>query len=212
MRPTKWIHLEGLTDYDDAAHIMSEYLEKIITDTTHPNVIMLVEHKDVYTAGLSYRPEELLNPGDIPVIYTHRGGKFTYHGPGQRVIYPIINLRNTQDIRRYVRDLEQWVINSLTHYGIKAYLLKDLIGIWIDHPILSTPAKIASIGVKVRKWVAYHGIAVNITTNINRFSNIIPCGINNYPVTSMKEAGIDTSFEEFDKILTKEFDKIFKYY
>ncbi len=212
MKTAKWITLEGLTDYDQAMRIMSDYLQKIIIDKTHPNIILLVEHKDVYTAGLSYKPEELLTPGDIPVIYTHRGGKFTYHGPGQRVIYPIINLQNKQDIRQYVRNLEQWVINSLAHYNIKAYLIKDLVGIWIDHPILGTPAKIAAIGVKVSKWVAYHGIAINISTNINKFSNIIPCGINNYPVISIKEAGTNTSFDEFDKILKREFDKIFTQY
>jgi lipoyl(octanoyl) transferase len=212
MKTAKWVTLEGLTDYDQAMNIMSDYLQKIIIDRTHPNIILLVEHTDVYTAGLSYKPEELLTPGDIPVIYTHRGGKFTYHGPGQRVIYPIINLQNKQDIRQYVRNLEQWIINSLAHYNIKAYLIKDLVGIWIDHPISDTPAKIAAIGVKVSKWVAYHGIAINISTNINRFSNIIPCGINNYPVISMEEAGVTTCFEEFDKILKGEFNKIFIQY
>lgn len=212
MRPNQWIKLEGLTEYNQAMQIMSDYLEKIIADKAHPNIILLVEHEDVYTAGLSYKPEELLTPGDIPVIYTHRGGKFTYHGPGQRVIYPIIDLRNKQDIRLYVKDLEQWIINSLNHYDLQAYLIKDLIGIWVDHPSSFLPAKIAAIGVKVRKWVAHHGIAVNISTNINKFSNIIPCGINNYPVISMKEAGVTASFEEFDEILKSKFNKIFAQY
>ena len=212
MTTAKWITLEGLTEYNQAMQIMSDYLQKIIIDRTHPNVILLLEHKDVYTAGLSYKPEELLTPGDIPVIYTHRGGKFTYHGPGQRVVYPIINLQNKPDIRQYVRNLEQWIINSLAHYNIKAYLIKDLVGIWVDHPISGIPAKIAAIGVKVSKWVAYHGIAINISTNINKFSNIIPCGINNYPVISMEEAGVNTNFEEFDKILKGEFNKIFIQY
>ena len=207
---TKWIKLAGLVEYDAAIKLMEQKLSAIISNA-EKDCIYLLEHEEVYTAGSSYKDDELLAGDNIPVIYTGRGGKFTYHGPGQRVIYPIINLNNPnrkKDIKLYVRNLESWIINTLARLNVKAYTIPGKVGIWVKHR--NTHAKIAAIGIRVRKWVTYHGIAINIETNLNRYLGIIPCGIKDFPVTSLKELGIKTTMENFDSLLKEEFVKIFK--
>lgn len=204
----QWIILPGLTEYNFGLKLMEQSVDKIINGGQE--IIYLLEHNDVYTAGTSYKPQELLNNIDIPVIYTGRGGRFTYHGPGQRIIYPILNLakkQRTKDIKLYVKKLEEWIINTLLKFNIKAYTMDNMVGIWTD--CQGTKAKIAAIGIRVRKWVAYHGIAVNIDTDLTKFQGIIPCGINNFPVTSLKELKGEISLEEFDLVLKEEFNKIF---
>ena len=204
----EWITLPGLTPYNEALELMEHRLHNVI-ETAKDETVFLLEHPDVYTAGTSYSDTELLD-NKIPVIYTGRGGKFTYHGPGQRVIYPILDLRKpgrTRDIKLYVRNLEQWIINTLLQLGLKAYTIKDMVGIWILHDDI--PSKIAAIGVRVKKWVTYHGIAVNITTNLENYSGIIPCGIENFPVTSLNKLGVEISMQDFGSILKEEFKKIF---
>lgn len=205
-----WISLPGLTPYDKALSFMEERLSEVISGAKN-EAIFLLEHPDIYTAGTSSNDSELLDNQDIPVIYTGRGGKFTYHGPGQRVLYPVLNLNNPNrkpDLKLYIRNLEQWIINSLEQVGVKAYTIKDMVGIWVSHK--NSHAKIAAIGVRVRKWVTYHGVAINITTDLQRYKGIIPCGIDNFPVTSLKELGIEISMNDFDAILQKEFEKIFQ--
>jgi len=205
----EWISIPGLTPYDKAIERMEQKLQDVING--HNETIFLLTHPDIYTAGTSYNDNELRNNNNnIPIIYTGRGGKFTYHGPGQRVIYPILNLNNANriaDIKLYVRNLEQWIINSLAQLKLNAYTIKGMVGIWVLHN--NTHAKIAAIGVRVKKWVTYHGIAVNVTTNLENYSGIIPCGIDNFPVTSLKELGIKISLHDFDSILQAEFKKIF---
>ena len=208
--PPEWISLPGLTEYNDALELMHKRVQDIIEGSKNETVF-LVEHLDVYTAGTSYKDDELINCKGIPVIYTGRGGKFTYHGPGQRVIYPILNLEGnnrSKDLRLYVRLLEQLIINTLKEIGVKAYTLDKKIGVWtnIDNNI---PAKIGAIGVRVKKYVTYHGAAINITTDLNKYKGIIPCGINDYPVTSLASIGIDISMEDFDYLLKQEFNKLF---
>ena len=171
----------------------------------------MLEHNDVYTAGTSAQGEELLSPQPIPVIHTGRGGKYTYHGPGQRVIYPILDLSlptRKKDIRQYVSNLEEWVINTLAQVGVKAYCVPGRVGIWVDDG--GGEAKIGAIGVRVKKWVTHHGIAVNIFTDVNKFSGIIPCGLANFPVTSLARLGIKIDVLMFDQILKSEYTKIFK--
>lgn len=204
----EWISLPGLMPYNEALELMEQRLYDII-ETTRDETVFLLEHADVYTAGTSYNDTELLDT-KIPLIYTGRGGKLTYHGPGQRIIYPVLDLRKpnrARDIKLYVRNLEQWIINTLLQLGLKAYTIKDMVGIWILHN--NTPSKIAAIGVRVKKWVTYHGIAVNITTNLKNYSSIIPCGIENFPVTSLNKLGVEISMQDFDSILKEEFNKIF---
>ncbi len=204
----EWISLPGLTPYDKAMDLMEQKLQAVING--HNEAIFLLEHPDIYTAGTSYNDNELHNNNNIPVTYTGRGGKITYHGPGQRVIYPILNLNNANrsaDIKLYVRNLEEWIISSLTQLGLKAYTIKDMVGIWVFHG--NTHAKIAAIGVRIKKWVTYHGIAVNVSTNLENYSGIIPCGIDNFPVTSLQELGVEISISDFDSILQTEFKMIF---
>ena len=205
----EWITLPGLTEYNQAIKLMEQRVGAVIEGSAD-EAIFLLEHENVYTAGISYQETDLLDSAKFPVIYVGRGGKFTYHGAGQLVIYPILDLRKTnriQDIKLYVRNLEKWIINTLAQLNIKAYTIKGMVGIWVD--LNNAPAKIAAIGVRVRKWVTYHGVAINISTNIENYSGIIPCGIDNFPVTSLKRLGVDISIAEFSSILKEEFRKIF---
>lgn len=204
-----WINLPGLVEYSKSLKIMEDKLEQIILNQTS-ETIYLLEHNDVYTAGTSYKKEELLESSNIPVIYTGRGGKYTYHGPGQAVIYPLIDLRKSnrkKDVKLYIKNLELAVINTLREFGIDAYTIDGKVGIWTNHQ--NIPAKLCAIGVRIKKWVTYHGIAVNINTDLQKYKGIIPCGISDFPVTSLYELGIETSIKNFNSIFKKEFEKIF---
>lgn len=204
-----WINLAGPVEYSESLKIMEDKLEQVILNKSD-ETIYLLEHHDVYTAGTSYKQEELLGNSNIPVIYTGRGGKYTYHGPGQTVIYPLIDLRKSnrqKDIKLYIKNLELAVINTLKEFGIDAYTIDGKVGIWTGNQ--NTPAKLGAIGVRIKKWVTYHGIAVNINTDLQKYKGIIPCGISDFPVTSLYELGIETSIENFNSIFKKEFEKIF---
>jgi len=207
----QFITIPNPVDYQDTLTLMEDYVNKVI-NAKAPEIVYLVEHLEVYTAGTNYKQEELLNHNNIPVIYTGRGGKFTFHGVGQRIIYPILNLalpNRTKDLKLYIQMLEEWIINSLKHLGVESYIIKDKVGIWVKTKD-DNPAKIAAIGIRVRKWVTYHGIAVNISTDLDKFNGIIPCGLENSLVTSLNELGIYIEMPKFDKILETEFIKIFK--
>lgn len=206
----KWITLPGLVDYQEGIKIIEDQLDRVI-NSMQPDTIFLLEHKEVYTAGTSHNVEELLKPDLFPVIYTGRGGKFTYHGPGQRIIYPIINLNNTdkvKDLKLYITQLEKWIILTLAELGVHAFTIQGKVGIWVKNS-RNIESKIGAIGIRVRKWVTYHGIAVNISPNLDNYSGIIPCGINDFPITSLEDMGINISMTEFDIILKKKFIEIF---
>ncbi|MFN9477565.1 MAG: lipoyl(octanoyl) transferase LipB [Rickettsiales bacterium] len=206
----KWITLPGLVDYQEGIKIMEDQLDRVI-NSMQPDTIFLLEHKEVYTAGTSHNVEELLKPDSFPVIYTGRGGKFTYHGPGQRIIYPIINLNNTdkvKDLKLYITQLEKWIILTLAELDVNAFTIQGKVGIWVKNS-RNIESKIGAIGIRVRKWVTYHGIAVNISPNLDNYSGIIPCGINDFPITSLEDMGINISITEFDIILKKKFIEIF---
>jgi lipoyl(octanoyl) transferase len=206
----KWITLPGLVDYQEGIKIMEGQLDRVI-NSMQPDTIFLLEHKEVYTAGTSHNVEELLKPDSFPVIYTGRGGKFTYHGPGQRIIYPIINLNNTdkvKDLKLYITQLEKWIILTLAELDVNAFTIQGKVGIWVKNS-RNIESKIGAIGIRVRKWVTYHGIAVNISPNLDNYSGIIPCGINDFPITSLEDMGINISMTEFDIILKKKFIEIF---
>ena len=201
--------LNSPANYLETLSLMEEKVEQVINKSAD-EVIYLVEHEDVYTAGTSYKPEELVEPAAIPVIYTGRGGKFTYHGKGQRVIYPILDLsceKRQKDLKLYIRNLEQWIINSIAHFGVQGYIIPSRVGIWVT--VKDKEFKIASVGVRVRKWVTYHGIAVNIATNLDKYNGIIPCGLSDFPVTSLLKLGVDISLAEFDEVLKQEFNRVF---
>lgn len=205
----QWITLNGLTQYKDMIHLMESKVLAVIKGGPF-ETIYLLQHDDVYTAGTNYQNDELLNPGNIPVIYTGRGGKFTYHGIGQRIIYPILNLsyRNKKDIKLYINMLQQWIMATLSRLNLEAYIIDDKIGVWIKNK-KNNDAKIAAIGIRVKKWVTYHGIAVNISNDLTKYKGIIPCGLQNDHITSLFELGIDISFDQFDLILKSEFESIF---
>jgi lipoyl(octanoyl) transferase len=165
--------------------------------------LFFVEHAPVYTAGSSAVDADYLGVNQIPVIKTGRGGKLTYHGPGQRVVYPIIDLRpRGRDLRKYIASLQNWLIESLAEFGIKAFTNDD-VGVWVNTP--RGDEKIAAIGVRVRKWIAFHGIALNVHPDLEHFKGIIPCGIVGKGVTSMEALGVKASLEDVDKVLLEKF-------
>lgn len=191
-------------DYIKALSFMEKYAIKV-AENKKPNMLWLLEHNNVYTAGSSFINSDIKN-NTIDIINTNRGGKITFHGLGQRIIYPIIKLKN-KDIKEYIYNLEELIILTLNNFNIKAYRKNNFIGIWVKHN--NNDKKIAAIGVHVKKWVAYHGVAVNINPNLTYFDNIIPCGIDNFKVTSLQELGYNITYDRFDEKLKDNFSKIF---
>jgi lipoyl(octanoyl) transferase len=200
-----------MIDYAIADDLMKRAVESIYTSKSVGKLWML-EHHHVYTQGMSADTFELLKPDMAPVYKAARGGKSTYHGPGQRVIYTMFNLKKLHkdkpDIRLFVNQLEDWVIASLAEVGVEAYKVPERVGIWIYHEM--EEKKIAAIGIRLYKWVSYHGIAINIDPDLSYFSGIIPCGLKGFGVCSLKSLGIDISMQEFDAILLKNFYSVFK--
>jgi len=193
--------------YAEATALQEELVQNII-EHTGPETLIFCEHAPVYTAGTSANIEkDHLGNNDIPLIKTGRGGEITYHGTGQRVLYPLLDLRErTQDLRKYICDLQTWIINTLRHFNIEAYG-DDLVGVWVDTD--KGPCKIAAIGVRVRKWVTFHGVALNINPNLAHYQGIIPCGIHNKGITSMADLGFTGTIDDVDAVLKTEFEKQF---
>ena len=217
-KPVDWIISKGLIDYQEALTKMESRVEDIIAEKKN-ETIWLLEHPDVYTAGTSANFRDLKEPNKFPVVTTNRGGQFTYHGPGQRIVYVMIKLdRFNYDVRKYVHFLEELVIKTLKDFDIASHRWKEAIGVWTYK--ISSPGpsdhldryKIASIGVRVRRKVAFHGLAINITPNIQNFEGIIPCGIKNAKVTSVFDQGVETSMTDFDDSLKFNFNKLLKIY
>ncbi len=203
----EWIIIPGLSEYNTILDAMENRVESIVH---HKNseAVYLVEHHDVYTAGTNSSKADIIDLGNIPLINIGRGGKITYHGQGQRVIYPVLNLSIRQkDIKQYVRHLEQWIINSLKIIGIDAYTIAGKVGIWTKKDNID--AKIGAIGIRVRKWVTFHGISVNINPDLLKYNGIIPCGISNLPVTSLEDLGIKITLKDFDTIIKNKFEMVF---
>ncbi len=192
--------------YEKGIDLMNEKLANII-ETRKDETILLLEHEDIYTSGRMSQDNSDIIDKNIEVIATDRGGKLTYHGPGQRVIYPILDLNNFQkDIRKYLAFLQTLIINTLYSIGIDAHTDRAGIGVWTIKE--NDLYKIASIGIKVKKWVAHHGLAINISNDLKKFDAIIPCGIIAYKHTSIKKLGINIDLEEFDQVFIKQFNKL----
>lgn len=174
-------------------------------------LVWLLEHPPLYTAGTSARPEDLLEPGRLPVYRSGRGGQYTYHGPGQRIAYVLLDLDTPErgrDIRCHVWRLEEWIIAALTRFNVKGERRDGRIGVWvIGHD--GREEKIAAIGVRVRHWVSYHGVALNVDPNLEHFRGIVPCGIAEHGVTSLAALGIAASMSEVDIALRATFDEVF---
>jgi lipoyl(octanoyl) transferase len=183
-----------------------EALQAAIRDIGATELVWLLEHPPLYTSGTSADPAELLSQ-QFPVYDTGRGGRYTYHGPGQRVGYVMFDLaRHGKDVRCYVHALEGWVIDALERFGVEARRAEGRIGIWCDTQY-GQEAKIGAIGVRIRKWVTMHGFAVNISPNLSHFAGIVPCGISEYPVTSLADLGISASLADFDIALRDTFPR-----
>jgi lipoyl(octanoyl) transferase len=177
---------------------------------TAPELVWLLEHPPLYTAGTSARAEDLLDPGYLPVHRTGRGGRYTYHGPGQRIAYVMLDLaRRGRDVRCHVHRLEEWVIRTLARFGVRGERRAGRVGIWVVRPG-EAEAKIAAIGVRVRRWVTYHGMALNIDPELDHYRGIIPCGIAEHGVTSLAALGVTASVEEVDTALRGTFAEVFE--
>jgi lipoyl(octanoyl) transferase len=201
----EWRETPGLTAYPEALAAM-DARAAAIRERGAPELIWLLEHPPLYTAGTSADPAELFNPQGFPVFEAGRGGRYTYHGPGQRVGYVLLDLdRRGRDIRRFVHSLEGWIIAALGELGVEAYRAEGRIGIWVRRG--ETEAKVGAIGVRVRKWVSLHGFSLNIVPELSHFSGIVPCGIAEFPVTSLDEMGVANGQERFDLALRQGLDR-----
>ena len=204
----QWIVAAEPVAYPDAVAFMEDRVAGLRNGTAR-ELVWLIEHPPLYTAGTSARPEELLAPERFPVFATGRGGRYTYHGPGQRVAYVMLDLqRRGADVRAYVCALESWIIAALNRLGVRGERRQGRIGIWVAGNA-GEEAKIAAIGVRIRRWITYHGIAINVAPNLNHFDGILPCGIANYGVTSLHALGLETSMNELDFVLQETFVPIF---
>lgn len=202
-------------EYGDAVNWM-EARADAIHDGREDECIWLLEHPALYTAGTSARPEDLLC-ADLPVHQTRRGGQYTYHGPGQRIIYVMLDLnRRGRDVRRFVRDLEDWVIVTLDRFQVKAERREGRVGVWVVRPDRppgpdGSPAedKIAAIGVRIRRWVSFHGISINVEPDLSHYSGIVPCGITGHGVTSLVDLGLPVTMGDLDVELQRTFPVVF---
>ena len=214
----EWKKSRNPLDYKIALIQMEEIVNKIISGDAK-ETIWLLEHNEIYTAGTSTKDIHLKNVKGAPVIKTNRGGQLTFHGPGQRIIYLMINLeRFSYDIRKYVSFLEQLIMNTLYEFNISTHRWDKAIGVWTYKQINSRKIvkkerhKIASIGIRVRKKISFHGISVNINPNLNFFEKIVPCGLENSKATSAKELGVQVSYDDFDEAIKFNFEKLLKNY
>lgn len=208
----EWITSPGLVPYEEALAAMEARVAAIHAGTA-PECVWLLEHPPLYTAGTSARREDLTDPSRFPVHEARRGGQYTYHGPGQRVAYVMLDLnRRDRDVRRFVQRLEDWIIAALAEFGVRGEVRAGRVGVWVarpDRPPLpdGTPRedKIAAIGVRLRKWVSFHGIAVNVEPDLSHFDGIVPCGIRGHGVTSLVDLGLPVTMADLDLALRATF-------
>jgi lipoyl(octanoyl) transferase len=210
-RSVEWEVSPSLVDFPAAVSRM-ERLAASIARSEHSEQVWLLEHPPLYTAGTSARDEHLLDPARFPLFRTGRGGQFTYHGPGQRVAYVMLDLnRRGRDVRTFVRMLEDWLIRTLADFKITAERRDGRIGLWVQRP--NAPAgiedKIAAIGIRLHRWVSFHGISLNVAPDLSHYSGIVPCGITAHGVTSLRELGSSLSMAEVDSVLRKQFEAVF---
>ena len=205
----EWRTSAGLVAYPEALAAMEERVTAI-RDHGAPELVWLLEHPPLYTAGTSAAPEELIDAARFPVYAAGRGGRYTYHGPGQRIAYLMLDLRRRGgDIRRYVHLLEELAIRTLAEFGVHGERREGRIGIWVELGD-GSEAKIGAIGVRVRRWVSYHGLALNLRPDLGHFQGIVPCGISEYGVTSLAALGVRADLADLDAALRRSFADLFE--
>ncbi len=210
----EWKHEKNLIDYKIAEETMSSRVEDIISNQK-TELIWFLEHKNVFTLGTSAKTSNFKNNVNIPIYQTNRGGQTTYHGPGQRIVYLMLDLRNgKRDIRQLVWNIEEWLILVLKDLGILGYRIPGMVGVWVKdlgHVNIdgTYDKKIAALGLRVKKWVTFHGLALNVNPNLNFFTNIDPCGISGKGVTSLHELGIKINMADVDMVFKQTFSTIF---
>lgn len=210
MNEIEWQISETAVDYPDAVRTMERRVAQIRAGTA-PELVWLLEHPPLYTAGTSAKATDLLEANRFPVFNTGRGGQYTYHGPGQRVAYAMLDLRNRgQDLRAYVRNLEAWVIDALQEFGVTGERREGRVGIWVTRGD-GREDKIAAIGVRIRSWITYHGISINVAPDLGHFSGIVPCGIGEdlLGVTSLSDLGCEATMDDVDAALKRSFARVF---
>ena len=210
--PAEWRPGGGLVAYEAALAAMEARAEAILAGRA-PELVWLVEHPPLYTSGTSARPEELIE-ARFPVHATGRGGQFTYHGPGQRVSYLMLDLnRRAPDVRRYVATLEEWIIRTLASFGVQGERREDRVGVWVRRPDKGDgfEDKIATIGIRLRRWVSLHGIALNVAPDLTHYSGILACGVADarFGVTSLHDLGVNANMADVDAALRREFEPLF---
>ena len=215
--PVEWITSDGLVNYRMAETWM-EHRAAAIAAGTAPECIWLLEHPPLYTAGTSAKPADLTDPDRFDVYPTKRGGQYTYHGPGQRVAYVMLDVgARGHDVRAFVQQLETWVITALAQFNVKGEISKGRVGVWVTRPEKmplpdGSPAeeKIAAIGIRLRKWIGFHGISINVEPDLEHFSGIVPCGIVDHGVTSLVDLGLPVTMDDVDVALKLSFDRVFE--
>jgi lipoyl(octanoyl) transferase len=213
----EWKVSQGLTDYEKAVSFMEARADAIARGEAD-ELIWLVEHPALYTAGTSAKSQDLTDPDRFPVHATKRGGQYTYHGPGQRVAYVMLNVgERGHDVRAFVRQMEDWVIATLAEFNIRGEKREGRVGVWVtrpDKPPLPDGSpredKIAAIGVRLRKWVSFHGLSINVEPNLSHYQGIVPCGISEHGVTSLVDLGLPVTMDDVDVALMRQFQNIFE--
>lgn len=207
-----WAVSPGRVGYDVAVAAM-EARAQAIYEGRAGELVWLLEHPPLYTAGVSSREADLLEPARFPVHRSSRGGQYTYHGPGQRVAYVMLDLSaRGRDVRRFVKSLEAWIIGALAEFNVDGQIRDDRVGVWVERRAPGVPIredKIAAIGVKLRRWVSFHGVSLNVEPDLTHFAGIVPCGVTQHGVTSLVDLGLPVSMDEADEALRTSFRRVF---
>jgi lipoyl(octanoyl) transferase len=212
----QWEISDSQVSYDTALKKMDNHVQKMISGEADEK-IWLLEHPALYTAGTSADKKDLIKPNLFPVFETKRGGQYTYHGPGQRIVYVMLDLNNRgKDIKKFVNNLEAWIIHTLAEFNVIGQSRSGRVGIWVERPDkpknvdgLLEEEKIAAIGVRLKKWVTLHGLSINVDPDLDNFQGIVPCGIKDHGVTSLVDLGLPVSMADLDIALKKSFSKVF---
>ena len=209
----EWRKSEGVINFPTAVEDMENQVTKIVSGAREQ--VWLLEHPALYTAGTSAQPSDLLEPSRFTVYNAGRGGQFTYHGPGQRVGYVMMDLNlRKRDVRRFISDLEDWLITTLSLFNVVGERRKGRVGIWVDRGKhggdVGKEDKIAAIGVRVRRWVTFHGVSLNVCPNLEHYDGIIPCGVIEHGVTSLQDLGVNASMDDVDNALRTSFEQVFE--